>query len=164
MGYRNYTYAYYSQFANGVAGGTGRMSIGLLYYRDITSFGNLTFYRCNIDNLVINNVTPPTLAPNPNDSSQAYYSIWGDKIFPTGNPDAENNVVIGTLWVPDSAVATYQADPLYSHLNIKGIGTKTNGVDYDLPRYATYSDWEIAEEAAVAQGGHAVTGIIEEYM
>jgi hypothetical protein len=136
-----------------------------LYFRDISSFGALTFFKCNIDNLVINNVTPPTLNYRTEDWYRYYNTqVWDNNIFPTGNSDQDNNVVIGTLWVPDSAVATYQADPLYSHLNIKGINTKTNGTDYDLPRYATYAAWKVAEEAAVAQGGHAVTGIIEEYM
>jgi hypothetical protein len=136
-----------------------------LYFRDISSFGALTFYKCNINNLVINNATPPTLNYSSNASDRYYReAVWNNNIFPTGNSDQNNNVVIGTLWVPDSAVATYQADPLYSHLNIKGINTKTNGTDYDLPRYATYAAWKVAEEAAIAQGGHAVTGIIEEYM
>jgi hypothetical protein len=49
-------------------------------------------------------------------------------------------------------------------LTIKGINTKTNGVDYDLPRYADFSAWEAAEEAAVAQGGHAPQGLIESWM
>jgi hypothetical protein len=136
------------------------ISFELLYYRDITSFGNRTFYRCIIDNLVINNVTPPTFTTNAGESS----SIWIDKIFPTGNSAASDNVVIGTLWVPDSAVATYQANPLYSHLNIKGINTKTNGTDYDLPRYANYAAWKTAEEAAVAQSSHAPVGLIEAWM
>lgn len=159
------SYQHYTYFTQRVTGGTSRINVGLLYFRDISSFGALTFYKCNIDNLVINNVTPPTLNYS-TESSWRYYNtqVWDNNIFPTGNSDQNNNVVIGTLWVPDSAVATYQADPLYSHLNIKGINTKTNGTDYDLPRYATYAAWKVAEEAAVAQNGHAVTGIIEEYM
>ena len=156
---------YYTYFTSRPTGGSSRVNIGLLYFRDISSFGALTFFKCNIDNLVINNVTPPTLNYS-TDASWRHYNtqVWDNNIFPTGNSDQNNNVVIGTLWVPDSAVATYQADPLYSHLNIKGINTKTNGTDYDLPRYATYAAWKTAEEAAIAQGGHAVTGIIEEYM
>lgn len=158
-------YQFYTYFTSRVTGGASRVNIGLLYFRDISSFGALTFYKCNINNLVINNVTPPTLNYSANASDRYYReAVWNNNIFPTGNSDQNNNVVIGTLWVPDSAVATYQADPLYSHLNIKGINTKTNGTDYDLPRYATYAAWKAAEEAAVAQGGHAVTGIIEEYM
>jgi hypothetical protein len=38
-----------------------------LYFRDISLFGALTFFKCNIDNLVINNVTPPTLNYSTND-------------------------------------------------------------------------------------------------
>ena len=164
-GRRLYNSEYYTYFVDRPGGGPSRVNIGLLYFRDISSFGALTFFKCNIDNLVINNVTPPTLNYS-TEASWRYYNtqVWDNNIFPTGNSDQNDNVVIGTLWVPDSAVATYQTDPLYSHLNIKGINTKTNGTDYDLPRYATYAAWKAAEEAAAAQGGHAVTGIIEEYM
>lgn len=148
------------------SGGNAMMNIGLLYFRDITSFGYVTFYRCNITNLVINNVTPPTHSTNSNQSDDtAYYPSWGNSIF--GDQTSSylgNKAFIGTLWVPDSAVATYQADPQYSGLTIKGINTKTNGVDYDLPRYADFSAWEAAEEAAVAQGGHAPQGLIESWM
>lgn len=149
-----------TMYTYNVSSGSGMISFGLLYYRDIISFGNKTFFRCIIDNLVINNVTPPTFTPNADESS----SIWMDKIFPTGNSTASENVVVGTLWVPDSAVATYQANSLYSHLNIKGINTKTNGTDYDLPRYATYAAWKTAEETAVAQNSHAPVGLIEAWM
>lgn len=159
-GFRNSNNTYNTMYTYNVSSGSGMISFELLYYRDITSFGNRTFYRCIIDNLVINNVTPPTFTPNADESS----SIWIDKIFPTGNSTASENVVIGTLWVPDSAVATYQANPLYSHLNIKGINTKTNGVDYDLPRYANYAAWKTAEEAAVAQNSHTPVGLIEAWM
>lgn len=134
-------------------------NIGLYYLKDIETFGYMAFYGTTIDNLVINNVTPPTLTTTENSTQMGYtmYQDWGNVIF---GP----NSVIGTLWVPDSAVATYQADPLYSGLTIKGINTKTNGVDYDLPRYATYADWKTAEAAAVAQGGHAPQGLIEAWM
>lgn len=155
-------YNYYTTFGT-FSGGNNRAYIELLYYRDITSFGIFTFKKCNITNLVINNTQPPILAIDPNED-YSNYPIWANSIFPTGNSDANDNVNIGTLWVPDSAVATYQANPLYSHLTIKGINTKTNGVDYDLPRYVDYAAWKTAEEAAVAQGGHASVGLIEAWM
>ena len=134
-------------------------NIGLYYLKDIETFGYMTFYGTIINNLIINNVTPPTLTTTEDSTQMGYtmYQDWGNVIF-------RPNSVIGTLWVPDSAVATYQADPLYSGLTIKGINTKTNGVDYDLPRYATYADWKTAEAAAVAQGGHAPQGLIEAWM
>lgn len=158
-GYRMSNYIKTTQFCY-TSGGNNRMNIELLYFRDITQFGSRTFWKCDINNLVIDNVSPPTLNVSQNETD----SIWGNEIFPTGNSDVNDNVTIGTLWVPDSAVATYQANPLYSHLIIKGINTKTNGVDYDLPRYVDYAAWKTAEEAAVAQGGHAPVGLIEAWM
>lgn len=158
-----------SHFVYNCLGGSGSFTIGLLYYRDITSFGDATFFRCNIENLVINNITPPTL--NNSDttfSGEYYWQNWGNNIFGNQNASSDaflhDHAIIGTLWVPDSAVATYQANPQYSSLTIKGINTKTNGVDYDLPRYTDFAAWEAAEEAAVAQGGHAPQGLIEAWM
>lgn len=145
-------------------GNNSPITIGLLYYKDITSFGHCTFAYCNIQNLVINNTTPPTFTPNTdsNQTSLDYYGAWSDTPF--GHIDADSaRAVIGTLWVPNSAKATYQANSLYSSLTIKGIDDQTNGV-YDLPRYATYADWKTAEAAAVAQGGHAPQGLIEAWM
>ena len=136
---------------------------GLLYYKDIEHFNAFTFYGTVIENLVINNVTPPDLVNESSSdiSTYQYYQDWTTKIFPTGIPMAPQ---ITTLWVPDSAVATYQANPLYSGLTIKGINTKTNGTDYDLPRFATFADWEQAYDTAVANGNPAPIGLIEEYM
>lgn len=135
--------------------GNGRCNIKLLYYKDITTFGYATFCNLICDNLVINNVTPPTYHLSEDTTYQpAWQSLLGDG----------TRASIGTLWVPDEAVATYQADPVYASLNIKGINTKTNGVDYDLPRYATFDDWEVDALIAEQNNEDYPVALIEEYM
>lgn len=71
-GYRNSNAEYYTYFTGRVSGGTSRVNIDLLYFRDISSFGALTFYKCNINNLVINNTTPPTLDYSTDDWKRNY--------------------------------------------------------------------------------------------
>jgi len=41
-------------------------NIGLYYLKDIETFGYMAFYGTTIGNLVINNVTPPTLTTTEN--------------------------------------------------------------------------------------------------
>lgn len=135
----------------------GRARIGLLYYRDLQTIGYATFHNTIIENLIINNNTPPTYNSDVNNTGD---TDWADIL---GGQSAHKGQVT-ILWVPDNAVSTYQQNPVYSGFTIKGINTKTNGVDYDLPRYADFSAWEAAEEAAVAQGGHAPQGLIESWM
>lgn len=137
--------------------GNARFNINLLYFKDITTFGLATFYKTTIQNLVINNVTPPTY-------DTTNLSLFSGKSFESTITDLFGDCIIGTLWVPDSAVATYQADPLYSGLTIKGINTKTNGTDYDLPRFATIEDWQEAYDLSVENNAASPVGLIEEYM
>jgi hypothetical protein len=61
-------------------------------------------------------------------------------------------------------VSTYQADPQYSNLTIKGIDEKDANDNYLLPRFATFADWEVAYESAVANNNPVPIGLIEEYM
>lgn len=132
------------------------VNIGLLYYKNIQKFGYATFYATNITNLVINNSTPPTY--DTTGVASDYLPVW-QQLRGDGT-----RCTIGTLWVPDAAVSTYQNDPTYSGITIKGINTKTNGVDYDLPRYATFADWKVAADAAELAGNPMPVALIEEYM
>lgn len=136
----------------------GIASVGLLYFKDISSFKVGNFYCSNITNLVINNTTPPTLDNSDTSLSSltGWWDVWGNSIFGDCN--------IGTLWVPNSAVSTYQADPQYSNLTIKGIDEKDANDNYLLPRFATFADWEAAYEYAVANNNPVPIGLIEEYM
>lgn len=135
-----------------------RVTIGLLYYRDIQKFGYAHFNHTSITHLVINNTTPPTY--NTSDVASDYVPRWQTMLG-----GAPTWCSVPTLWVPDSAVATYQADPAYAEFTtIKGINTKSNGVDYDLPRYATFADWKVAADAAELAGNPMPVALIEEYM
>lgn len=136
----------------------GIASVGLFYFKDISSFKVGNFYCSNITNLVINNTTPPTLDNSDTSLSSLtdWWNIWGNSIFGDCN--------IGTLWVPNSAISTYQADPQYSNLTIKGIDEKDANDNYLLPRFATFADWEAAYESAIANNNPVTVGLIEEYM
>lgn len=144
-------------FANGPWGNTHRFLSELVYFKDITTFGLCTFYRTTIQNLVINNVTPPIY-------DTTNISTFSGRNYESTISNLFGDSTIGTLWVPDSAVATYQANPLYSSLTIKGINTKTNGIDYDLPRFATLEDWQEAYDLSVENNTASPVGLIEEYM
>ena len=50
----------------GSSSGSANASIGLYYLKDIETFGYMTFYGTSIDNLVINNTTPPTFVTTTN--------------------------------------------------------------------------------------------------
>ena len=134
-----------------------RFSSDLIYFKDITTFGLCTFFRTTIRNLVINNVTPPTY-------DTTNISTFSGRDYASTISNLFGGASIGTLWVPDSAVATYQANPLYSSLTIKGINTKTNGTDFDLPRFATIEDWQEAYDLSVENNAYPPIGLIEEYM
>ena len=138
-------------------GNGARFNINLVYFKDITTFGLCTFYKTTIQHLVINNVTPPTY-------DTTNLSTFSGESYGSTIANLFGECIIGTLWVPDSAVATYQANPLYSSLTIKGINTKTNGTDYDLPRFATIEDWQEAYDLSVENNTASPVGLIEEYM
>jgi len=80
----------------------------LLYLKDITSFGVCTFHCVNINTLIINNTTPPTLVIN-----DAPVSKWTS--IPTATTDVFANITdILNIYVPDSAVDDYKNNSLYS--------------------------------------------------
>lgn len=133
----------------------GRLTLKLLYYRDIQTFGYAHFLDVLVDNLVINNVTPPQYRTT--EVAADYFPEWQSL-----NGDG-SRCTIGTIWVPDSAVNTYKADPVYAHFNIKGINSQTNG-QYDLPRWATFEDWETDALECEAQNLDYPVGLIEEWM
>lgn len=143
-------------FANG-AWDAIRTIGDLVYFKDITSFGLGTFWKTTITNLVINNTTVPTY-------DTTNLSIFDGKNYQADFSNLFGDATITTVWVPESAVSDYQNSPLFSGMTVKSIDLKTNGVDYDLPRFATYADWEAAYNASVANGTESPVGLIEEYM
>lgn len=122
----------------------------VVYFRDITKFYTADFALTKIKALVINNTTPPAWA-NTNDVSDAdaetsnAYEAHKGKMF--------YNSDITAIYVPDSAVSTYQADPYwggsatvpwdntvkYNPYQIKPISELNGGVTYN-----TRADWEEA--------------------
>lgn len=122
----------------------------VVYFRDITKFYTGDFALTKIKALVINNTTPPAWA-NTNDMSDA------DAETSTGCEGHKGkmfyNSDITAIYVPDSAVSTYQADPYwggsatvpwdntvkYNPYQIKPISELNGGVTYN-----TRADWEEA--------------------
>lgn len=137
--------------------GSETISIGLIYFRDISYFNFFDFYGGRFKNIVINKVNPPQLgnATYTQDVSQlSDYNTWSDKLFGDNYGSGTNNIYI---YVPDSAVSAYKADSKYNIYTIRGI----NEVDPDtnqpyLTRYATSDLWEAA--------GKPDDALIEEYM
>lgn len=133
------------------------LSIKLLYFKNIQFVKKFSFYGCRIKNLVINNITPPPLDTTPtwqDIDNVTNASYWKEDVFgtiPTTGADAM------TIYVPDSAVATYQADSNYNAYTIRGINEVDPNTNQPyLTRYATNDLWEAA--------GKPEDALIEEYM
>ena len=137
----------------------GFTQIGLLYFKDLEKIHTLQFYAARIKNLIINSVTPPIkddtgITYNSGIENIPNYSYWQSSLFGT-IPTSGTSAMI--IYVPDSAVATYQADSNYNSYTIRGI----NEINPDtnapyLTRYATNELWEAA--------GKPTDALIEEYM
>lgn len=130
------------------------VSMNLIYFKDLQSIQDGMFHRTTIRNLVINNNTPPSF-----DTSSATYDsdinpIFRNNIFGTYNSTGTNGMII---YVPDSAVTTYQADSNYNSYVIRGINEINPSTNQPyLTRYATNDLWEAA--------GNPADALIEEYM
>lgn len=128
-------------------------SANLVYFKDLQTILGLFFHRTIIKNLVINNVTPPTF-----DTTTAAYgsdiSSYVNYVFGQLNSTGTNGMII---YVPDSAVSTYQADANYNSYVIRGINEINPSTNQPyLTRYATNELWEAA--------GSPADALIEEYM
>ena len=139
----------------------GNIYIKLLYFKQLEKMGYAMFFKCIIDNLVINNVNVPLYDTTSEDID--FHTNEFDET-PFGLSSTINNTQIGTLWVPDEAVSTYQVSPLFAGITIKGINTMTDGEHYDLPRFATFEDWEEAYQYNINNGLESPVGLIEEWM
>ena len=128
-----------------------KLTIKLLYFKDLYKVGWFDFYTARIKNLVINNSTPPTFDTSIStsfDGEPSDGSEWRSKMF---------GPYITTIYVPDSAVATYQADSNYNAYTIRGINEVDPNTNQPyLTRYATNDLWEAA--------GKPEDALIEEYM
>ena len=118
-----------------------------MYFKDLEKIQLAMFFKTTISNLVINKATPPTfdtnVTINPSITVIAQGN-WDTKMF--GNISTSTM----TIYVPNSAVSTYQADSNYNSYTILGIGSLNGGVIY-----ATEDDWVAANKP---------NGLIAEYL
>lgn len=131
-------------------------TIKLLYFKDLQSIKHFDFYCARIKNLVINNLVPPSFDTTvPVDGTDVgNYQYWINTMFGTIPTSGANAMII---YVPDSAVSTYQADSNYNSYTIRGINEINPSTNQPyLTRYATNDLWEAA--------GKPEDALIEEYM
>ena len=129
-------------------------SANLVYFKDLQTIIGLFFYGTIIKNLVINNTTPPvfdtTTVTYPSNISSNYIN----QVFGQLNSTGADGMII---YVPDSAVSTYQANANYNSYVIRGINEINPSTNQPyLTRYATNELWEAA--------GSPADALIEEYM
>lgn len=93
-------------------------TIRTLYFRDIQQFGAGSFNRCTINTIVINNTTVPTLAYHTNSTLGSRDPDFNVYVF-----HGLYNASTVNIYVPDSAVADYQAAPQFADVasRIKGL-------------------------------------------
>ena len=136
--------------------------IDLIYFKDIQRIAYFQFYGGRFKYIIINNNTPPQI-DNTIDTSNLVninnYNTWSTNLFgPTQWTDRDNTTTIDTtIYVPDSAKSTYEADNNYNIYIIRGINEiDPNTGDPYLPKYATNELWEAA--------GKPENALIEEYI
>lgn len=118
--------------------------LNTIYYKDIESFEAGTFVCIDVYNIIINNVTPPSLITNSKlDSAEDGVTDYNTHIF-AGNTKANTN--IQNIYVPDSAVETYKQNTLYA-----------NVVDLIKPLSE-------CPRITIQEGNEGINGVIEEYM
>lgn len=125
------------------------ISTEILYFRDIQHFYGPSFHNSQITNLVINNITPPTIHYTRDFTYQEYLDWKASKSDSyTGAPeDVFIESSITNIYVPDSAVNTYKNAQYWSSVSSK---------IYPLSQLV-----KVATEADLQQGQIA---LIEEYM
>lgn len=142
-GYINMSNKYYR------GGSFGDISTEILYLRDIQHFYGPSFHNSQITNLVINNITPPTIHYTRDYTYQEYLDWKASKGENyTGAPeDVFVESSITNIYVPDSAVNTYKNAQYWSSVSSK---------IYPLSQLT-----KVATEADLQSGQIA---LIEEYM
>jgi hypothetical protein len=133
-------------------GSRGTATIPVVYFKDLEevypgSFGSLV---CT--SLIINNTTPPVWYNTRKAASPSSTSHSKAVVFPD-----DNQCNITNIYVPDSALSTYLADPNWASLTDS---SRRHPVTFlgmsNLTHYATEADWVAA--------GKPADGIIDAYM
>jgi len=127
-------------------------TFNVLYFKDITNFGARSFAHGTILNLVINNITPPTIVSNEGiDTNGNTFTI--PKGYEAQNTDIFHGVdSIVNIYVPDEAVDTYKAAPGFEEVTskIKALSL--------MSKVATRDEFDALSDA------DKVNTLIEEYM
>lgn len=88
----------------------------LVYLKDISRLNGAAFSKCNIQCLVINNATPPSIYNNKG-LTGAEWDEWlqeNGSTFYGRDTDLFVSATIGSIYVPDSAVNTYKTTAIWS--------------------------------------------------
>ena len=131
---------YYSGY-NAHQGTFQYITVDLIYFRDIQTFHPYDFCYCTCTTLVINNTTPPAWN-NQNDrtdveqqSQNNWQQGWRENVLEYST--------IGTIYVPDSAVTTYQQDSNWST-----VANKIQPLS-QLTKVATEADLQVGQVALI---------------
>lgn len=138
-----------------------RFKCDLMYFKDLQKIYSGAFCLISSYALIINNNTPPIWANNQDKTDQASNGTEGDKkrMFKLSNFDTKLTTNVPSdpdpstikVYVPNSAVATYQNDSLWgTYCTILPISDLNSGVIY-----ATEADWTTAGKPV---------GLIAEYL
>ena len=122
----------------------GEARTNTIYFRDITYFPAGLFVGAAIKTVIINNTTIPTLEATTDNSIISSYPDVNTYIFAHYWTQATGYDL--DIYVPDSALAAYQASPLFANVvsNLKALST--------CPRIT------------LAQAEAGATGVIADYM
>lgn len=145
---KNEFYTASNNFTGWLSGQRSGFSVNIVYLKNIEYIDKYSFCGTGGLNLIINNTTPPKIVDHDRGSGEILL----------GPPITYSNVTLVTefqstpnlIYVPDSAVNTYQTEwPTHATI-IRGISSLNNGVIY-----STKADWENAGKPI---------GLIAEYL
>lgn len=148
---------YYSgdTYSNGFFGSRGTATIPVVYFKELTDIYPGSFASLVCTSFIINNTTPPVWYNSEKKTDEEVATNEGlqkNKAFPDSG-----NCRITNIYVPDSALSTYLADPNWASLTDSSRRYPVTFLGMsNLTHYATEADWVTA--------GKPADGIIDAYM